>query len=55
MTKLFERYGTIQADNFIAWRRFEEGWGIGTEAILPGPASAPTGTYTVTSLVTRVI
>lgn len=40
---------------YRAWRRFEEGWGVGTEAVLPGPASAPTGTYTVTSLVTRAI
>lgn len=40
---------------YRAWRRFEEGWGVGTEAVLPGPASAPTGTYTVTSLVTRVV
>lgn len=36
------------------YRRWEEGWGIGTEAVLGGPDAAPAGVYTIISLVSRV-
>ena len=54
-TKEFEAHVIHQETGLVwrAYRRWEEGWGVGTEAINGGAAAPPAGMYTVTAFVTR--